>query len=277
MFGAIARFFRKIGYLLTGKVDDASRNLAKNPQVIQATYDRVISEKKSRINQYKDAVARMIAQEEGKLARIRDLSNEIEKLAKLREGAAAKARQVVQWLKGEGKGEAEIKDNADYQKCLAAYNDFSSTLAEKEEHVAELEGEVKGLQETVNHHKVQLQSLLREIDKIKQESSETVADVITAREEQQINEMLAGVSQDRTGKELEEMRNLRQEAKANARVSRELAGTETKVLENEFLEYATKSQSTDEFDRLIGLAGEADAPEKPVTDDPFKEAKLPEG
>ncbi len=276
MFSAIASFFRKIGYLLTGKVDNASRGLAKNPQVIQATFDRVITEKKSRINQYKDAVARMIAQEEGKLAKIKDLSEEINKLGKLREGAAAKARQVVQWLKGEGKSEAEIKGNADYQKCLAAYNDFSSTLKEKEVHVVDLEGEVKEVQGTIGHHKVQLQSLLREIDKLKQEGNETVADVITAREEQQINEMLAGVSQDRTGRELEEMRAIRNESKANARISREMAGTDSKVLENEFLEYATSSESTDEFDQLIGLGRTADKAESPSAEKPSQEAKLPE-
>lgn len=275
MFGAIANFFRKLGYLLTGKVDSASRGLSQNPQVIQATFDRVIREKKDRINQYKDAVARMIAQEEGKLARIKDLTAEIERLEQLKEGAAAKAKQVVQWLKGEGKSEADVKANEDYQKCLAAYNDFTSTLKEKEGHIAELESDVKELEGTIGHHKVQLQSLLRDIDKLKQESSATVADVITAREEQQINDMLAGVSEDRTGRELEEMRALRQEAKAGARISRELAGTDTKALENEFLDYASKSSTTSEFDQLIGLAGQADKAEAAPAERQ-NEVKLPE-
>ncbi len=55
------------------------------------------------------------------------------------------------------------------------------------------------------------------------------------------------------------MRDLRQQQKAQARVSRELAGTDTKRQEAEFLEYARKGVATDEFDKLIGLAGEADA------------------
>jgi phage shock protein A len=259
MFSAIANLFKKLGYLLTGKVDSASDSLASNPQVIRANFDRIIDEKKARIGQYKDAVARMIAQEENKLARIKDLTGEIERLEQLKEGAAAKARSVVEWLKGEGKSMEEIKANEDYQRCLAAFNDFSSSLKEKEQHVAELEADVKELETTIGHHKVQLQGLLREIDKIKQESSETVADVITAREEQQINDMLAGVSTDRTGRELEELRELRQQAKAGARVSRELAGTDTKVQEEEFLQYATKSAAANEFDQLIGLAEKTDA------------------
>jgi phage shock protein A len=260
MFRAIANLFRKIGYLLTGKVDSASEGLSQNPQVIRANFDRIIDEKKARIGQYKDAVARMIAQEENKLARIKDLTGEIERLEKLKEGAAGKAKSVVEWLRGEGKSMTEIKANEDYQRCLSAFNDFTSTLKEKEQHVAELEADVNELESTIGHHKVQLQALLREIDKLKTESSETVADVITAREEQQINDMLAGVSTDRTGRELEELRELRQQAKAGARVSREMAGTDTKVQENEFLEYATKSASASEFDRLIGLAEEVEQP-----------------
>ena len=275
MFGAIARFFRSIGYLLTGKVDDASSGMRENPQVIRAQFDRIIREKKGRIDQYKDAVARMIAQEENKLARIKDLTGEIERLEKLKDGAAAKAKGVVDRLKAEGKGMEQIKADADYQRCLAAFNDFSTTLKEKEGHVAELEADVKEIQGTTAHHKVQLQGLLRDIDKLKQESSATVADVITAKEEQQINDMLAGVSTDRTGQELEELRALRQQAKAGARVSREMAGTDTKVQEQEFLEYATQTESAGEFDRLIGLAEEAD---KPAAAPAEREAvRLPEG
>jgi hypothetical protein len=55
------------------------------------------------------------------------------------------------------------------------------------------------------------------------------------------------------------MRDLRAEMRAEARVSRELAGTDTKHTEAEFLEYARSSASSDEFDRLIGLAGEAES------------------
>jgi hypothetical protein len=71
--------------------------------------------------------------------------------------------------------------------------------------------------------------------------------------------MIAGISDAGHTKELQEMRELRQQQKAQARISRELAGTDTKRQENEFLEYARKGVATDEFDRLIGLAGQADA------------------
>jgi hypothetical protein len=54
---AIGRYMRALGYLVTGRIDAARQELSKNPYVVQATFDRVIEDKTSRIHQYKDAVA----------------------------------------------------------------------------------------------------------------------------------------------------------------------------------------------------------------------------
>lgn len=277
MFAALGKIVRSIGYLFTGKIDNKRRELSKNPHVIQATYDRIVSEKKARLQQYKDAVARMITQEETKLAKLRALTEEVNRLEKLKEGAAAKAKMVVAQLKGQGVGMEQIKANEEYLKCLAAFNDFNSTLAEKQDHIAELERDVQEIGTNVRNHKVQLQQLLREIDKIKEEASATVADVITAKEEEQIADLLSGISDDRTSKELEEMRDVRAQTKAQARVSREMAGTDTAAQEREFLEYARTGVSTDEFDQLIGLAGESEAaPESAAPARRESDVKLPE-
>lgn len=258
MFRAIGRYIKAFFYMITGRIDRARKTLSANPYVVQATYDSVVEEKKKRIHQYKDAVAAMIAQEEKKLNKIKQLGEEVNRLEQLKEGAAAKAKSVVDQLKGQGASMEEIKQNDDYQKCLAAFNDFTSTLAEKQEHIAELENDAKELNANIGNHKVQLQQLQREIDKLKEEASATVADMITAKEEAEIADMISGISEDRYARELEDMRELRREQKAKARVAREMAGTDTKVLENEFMEYARTGVSTDEFDQLIGLAGEAD-------------------
>ncbi len=68
------------------------------------------------------------------------------------------------------------------------------------------------------------------------------------------------------------MRELRQKASANARVSRELAGMDTQRAEAEFLEYAQASEADDEFDALIGLAKKEKTPAEPAKDTPIPEA-----
>ncbi len=275
MLGAIAKYFKAVGYLFTGRVDQARKELSRNPHVVAATYDRVITEKTQRIHQYKDAVGRMIAQQEKKAARVRALSDEVNKLEQLKQGAAAKARIVVDKLKAQGASMETIKQDGEYLRCMTAFNDFTSTTEEKSAHITDLEGEVDELGNSINGHKVQLQQLLREIDKLKTESSEAVADMITSREEQEIADMISGISKDRTSQELTELRDLRQEQKAQSRIAREMAGTDTLQQEAEFLDYARTSTATDEFDKLIGLAGTTDRTQEPA-EAPLPEPRLPE-
>ena len=274
MFRAMGRYIRAFFYLITGRIDSARKALSANPYVIQATFDRITEAKTQQILQYKDALASMIAQEEKKLHKIEALGEEVGKLERLREGAAAKAKSVVDKLKAKGVAMDQIKRDEDYMRCLAAYNDFSSTLQEKNERIEELEVDVEQIADNVANHKIQLQQLLRQVDKLKEEAASTVADMITGKEEENIANMLAGISDDRYSKELQDMRDLRQQQKAKAKISRELAGTDTKRQEAEFLEYARTNVATDEFDKLIGLAEEADTTERPP--EVRAKARLPE-
>ena len=255
MFKAIGRYFRALGYLLTGKIDSARMALATNPAVVQATFDNIISEKRKRIQQYKDAIGAMIAQEEKKTAELKRQSDEVARLEKLKEGAAAMARKVVEKLQGNIEA---VKGDAEYLKCQSAFKDFSSTLEEKEARCGELEDDIKTIRESVASHKIQLQSLLREFDNVKSEKHETVADLITAKEEKELADMVSGISEDRSSQELQELRGLRAKAKATARISREVAGTDTRRVEEEFLQYATQSTADNEFDALIGLAKQSE-------------------
>ena len=92
--------------------------------------------------------------------------------------------------------------------------------------------------------------------------------------------MLNGISKDGMAKELQDMRELRSEMRAEARVSREMAGTDGKAQEAEFLEYARTNTATDEFDSLLGLAEGAEAAadgEKPTAEGDKKEGDKKDG
>jgi len=260
MFKAIGRWIKAVGYLLTGQIDSARRVLDTNPHVIKAKYDAIVEDKIERIHQYKQAVAGLIAQEEKKLSKIKQLTSEVENLERLKAGALAKAKQTVEQLKVTGVSEEAIHDDENYKKCLTAYKDFNSTLSEKQERISELEADIEGYKNNISDHKIQLQQLLRDVEKVKAEAADTVADVITAKQEKELAETFAGIAKDGTAEELQNLREMRQELKAEAKITKELAGTDTKSQEAEFLEYARQSESTSEFDALIGLASEAPAP-----------------
>ena len=255
MFGAVGRWIKAIGYLLTGRIDSARKILDQNPHVVRAKFDQIIQDKIGQIHIYKQAVAGLIAQQENKMAKVKTLTDETGNLERLKAGALAKAKQTVEKLKAAGKSEEEVKSNEDYKRCLSAYNDFSSTLAEKQSRIAENEADIETYRKNIGDHKVQLQQLLRDVEKIRSESADAVADVITAKQEKDIADMLSGIAQDGTAKELQDLRQMRQELKAEARISKEMAGTDTKAQEAEFLEYARTSASNTEFDSLVGLGG----------------------
>ena len=259
MFTAVGKYFRAVWYLMTFCIDKASESLRMNPGVVSVNYDRIIDDKRAQINQYKDAIASMIAQEESKKQKLKVLTEEVQRLEKLKAGAAAKARQVAEKYSGDA---ASTHSDPEYQKCQTAFRDFSTTLTEKQARIAELESDIDQLLANVNRHKLQIQTQMRDLEKLGEEKHDAVATILSAREEQQIADLMTGLSQDRTSEELRELRELRNKASANARVSRELAGLDTKQAEAEFMEFAADSQANDEFDALIGLTKKSSDPDK---------------
>ncbi len=250
MFRAIGRLFRAIGYLFTGRIDEARKALMLNPHVMQANYDEIIRSKTVSLGTYKTAVAGLISQQELKIEKLKNSTVEINKLEQLKAGAAAKAKSVV--ASHNGNIEA-TKNDAEYVKCQAAYKDFSSTLDEKQKMVTELENDVRNLETTIQTHKNSMTTLLREIDRIKSEKYEAVSEVVASKQEKEIADMISGISEDKTSKELHDLREARRVARADARVSREVAGVTAKQSEDEFLSYAQSATSDNEFDKMIGL------------------------
>lgn len=225
-----------------------------DPHVMRAKFDDIIKGKVNQIHTYKQAVATLIAQQEKKMAKVKSLTNEVQKLENLKAGALAMAKQAVAKLQGEGKTNEVVHADPNYKKCLTAYNDFAATLTEKQDHIKDLEGDIGEYDDSIANHKINLQQLQRDIEKLKSEAADAVADVITSKEETELADMINGISKDGMAKELQNLRDLRHEMRAEARISREMAGTDTKVQEAEFLEYARSNTATDEFDSLLGVA-----------------------
>lgn len=254
MFGAIGRWFKAVWYKITGQIDQARRGLDTDPHVMRAKFDDIIKGKVNQIHTYKQAVATLIAQQEKKMAKVKTLTEEVQKLENLKAGALAMAKQAVAKLQGEGKTKEELHADPDYKKCLTAYNDFAATLTEKQDHIKDLENDIGEYDGSIANHKINLQQLQRDIEKLKSEAADAVADVITSKEETELADMINGISKDGMAKELQNMRDLRHEMRAEARVSREMAGTDSKAQEAQFLEYARSHTATDEFDSLLGVA-----------------------
>ena len=272
---AIGRLFKSIWYMLTGRAHEMSDKIMENPEAVRGAYEDIIKDKKENIQRYKGAVGQLMALLKQKQVSVQELTQEITRLEDLKKGALAKAKQVANDLQSQGISPEEIKTDVDYTKCVAAYNDFSSTLTEKEARIVELEEDIQRAQQDIDGHKVQLETLTRDLKKIQEEQSEAVADLISARETEEIADMLSGISKDGTNQELVRMREVRQKAKSRAEISQELAGTDANSQENEFLEAARSSETSDEFDALIFGAEQSGSVETPTTKNTDVDSELP--
>ena len=268
MANGFTRFFKAIWYTLTGKAHESADRMMENPEAVRGAYEDIINDKKGNIQRYKAAIGQLIALVEQKRSTVKSLTDEVERLEELKSGAIAKAQQTAAQLQGDGLSQEEIKVHGEYTRCVTAYQDFNSNLVEKTGRITELENEIEGAQADIESHKLQITSLHRDLDKIKSEQSEAVADLITAREQEEIADMLSGISMDGTSAELTRMREIREKAKARSTVAQELAGTDSKSEEEEFLTAARSSATNDEFDALIFGAQQTDA--KTETETPKK-------
>lgn len=268
MANGFTRFFKAIWYTLTGKAHESADKMMENPEAVRGAYEDIINDKKGNIQRYKAAIGQLIALVEQKKSTVKSLTDEVDRLEELKAGAIAKAQQTAAQLQGDGLSQEEIKGHGEYTRCVTAYQDFNSNLTEKTGRITELENEIEGAQADIESHKLQITSLHRDLDKIKSEQSEAVADLITAREQEEIADMLSGISMDGTSAELGRMREIREKAKARSTVAQELAGTDSKSEEEEFLTAARSSATNDEFDALIFGAQQTDT--KTETDTPKK-------
>ncbi len=272
MANGISRFFRSIWYTLTGRAHEAADRMMENPEAVRGAYEDIISDKKGNIQRYKQAIGQLIALVERKKSTVKNLTDEVEKLEELKSGAIAKAQQTAADLQAQGMAPEEVKQHAEYVRCVTAYQEFNTNLEDKTGQISELENDIEEAQAGIDNHKIQITSLHRDLEQIKNEQSEAVADLITAREQEEIADMLSGISMDGTSAELTRMREIREKAKGRSVVAQELAGTDSRAEEEEFLAAARSSSSSDEFDALIFGAQQTDTQVETETE-PAKKAE----
>jgi len=266
-------FFRLLGSMFkwmfgwAGRTSDA---MASNVNVMAATYDNSIKKGTNDFNTLQDAVSQILRIKIDKETQFKNLTKEVERLTNVKTGAGNKAKQMVDKLKAEGKSVEEIKLNAEVIKCQGAYNDASSSLKDKNDRLTELDAEIKSYDGTVAKYKAQLQQMQRNVENLRNEKSEAIAETAASRQANDINRLLTGIATSTQDEDLEAARRARKEMKAKAQISSELAGNDAKVADAEYLRYASDHEANSEFDNLLGLdSGKTE-------ETPMAASKLPE-
>ena len=141
--------------------------LINNLYAVRGTYEDIINDKKDNIQRYKQAIGQLIALIESKKSSLKGLTEDIDKLEKMKVGAIAKSKNVSSELKLSGLSDSEIKQHPDYIKHVNTYNDFNSTVNEKKARIDKLEEKIASAQQDIEHHKSNITQLHRDVEKIK--------------------------------------------------------------------------------------------------------------
>lgn len=173
-------------------------SLSESPEAVRGAYEDIIRDKQGNIQRYKNAIGQLIALVENKKNSLKGLTDDIDKLEKMKAGAIEKKESIIAELQKEGTSDEEIEQHPNYVRCVTSYNDFQATLEQKNARIAKLEQDIKRAQEDIETHKLQLTSLHRDLEKVKTEQSEAVADLIAARTQQEVDDLLSGIREDDT-------------------------------------------------------------------------------
>jgi len=264
LFKAIGRYIGAFFALFTGGVDAARKRLSKNAAVIGVEYDTVIKDKRDRIQTIKRAVGTKASILEKKRLQLEDETKEVIELEKGMQGAQVVASQI---LKDRFAGDMErARGDFEFMDAKAHFADYRSSKQEKEELCTALEQDITAAESEVKDWEIQLKILTRELDKLREEKVDTQADMEMAKEAEEAADLISGIADDRSGERLQELRQMRREATATAKVAQRVAGTDHKVSDEKFKAAAVHAAADDEFEALLmGTQRESQDHSVPIT------------
>lgn len=263
------KYFRALWYAVTGRFSKAARALHENEYVMEAVYDQAIKKNENRFETVKNAVAELISIEKDLVSKIKGFGEQVTSLTKIKNGAQIAMQKRIDTLKASNKTKEEILGDVEFIKHKAAFDDASSTLTEKVAQMNDKETDLAGRRRSLATYKAELQKMQRASEALKGEKQEALADVAIAKQSEQINAVLAGITSDSSDKDLADARAARKRAVARSEVVAELAGNDAKAAESEYLQYANAAKSTAELDGLLNWGDEAEKKD-------LEPAKLPE-
>ncbi len=167
--------------------------LIDNLDAVRQVFEDIINDKRNNIQRYKQAIGHLIALVEQKKNSLKSIIDDLDKLEQMKMAVTAESKNISLELKESGLSDSEIEQHPDYARCINSFNDFDSTVNEKNVRVDELEQDIERAKQDIEYHKSNITQLHRDVEKIKTEQSEAIADLITAREKGKINEVLSDI------------------------------------------------------------------------------------
>ncbi len=223
---------------------------------IRSGYEKLIEEKATRIQRYREALAKLEAQWEKRRDKISDQQESLERLARSREEAQAASTRIVEELKAAGHSPEAIKAHAGYRQALAAYTDRSVDLEEELERLREDEGEADELHQKIRQHDAQLEVLVGELEELREEARDMEAELTLTELEQELIDIRTGVARADLARQREKMLRSVRAKRAELKVTKRLAGVARESDDLEYLQRAREVSAARDLEAKLGLEAE---------------------
>lgn len=228
-------FFGKLWAVLRGIFIKAGDDIvSSSPEAIRATYAAAIDDAKRRYKDMEKAVALLAAQRDKSELSLKGLEAEEADLRRKLDGALASA-------------EAE-PTNPTHREAGSRFLSRIQAIQEKQ---ALLKADLDSSQLKVQEYQVKLRSFMEEIDKLKREQGEMVAEWVSSQQMVQLEDRLRGLGETAVDESLVAIREKVASMKARAKLASEMRGAELASQEETYERVGAEREAAARFDELL--------------------------
>ncbi|MBM3298893.1 MAG: PspA/IM30 family protein [Deltaproteobacteria bacterium] len=229
--GFFAKFWAMIRGVFIRAGDDV---VSSSPQAIKATYATAIDEAKKRYKEMEKAVALLARERERTETGLKELDREEAELQRKLEGALSAA-------------EADPSNGA-HREAGARY---LARIKEIDEKQGALTQELEAQTAKVQEYKVKLRSFTAEIDKLKREEGEMVAEFVSHQQVIQLEDRLKGLGETAVDESIVAIRDKVANLRAQAKIATEMSGSTLKAQDVAYERLGAEREAQTRFDELL--------------------------
>jgi len=208
--------------------------VSSSPQAIQATYAAAIDDAKRRYKDMEKAVAMLASQREKTEMNLKEMGSEEIELHRRLEGALASA-------------EAE-PDNEVHREAGARY---LTQIKEIDEKQAKLNQDLEAQSKKVEEYKVKLRSFTEEIQRLKREQGEMIAEFISTQQVLALEDRLKGLGESSVDESLVAIRDKVANMRAQVKIAAEMRGAEVQAHDETYERIGTEKEAKARFDEML--------------------------
>ena len=219
--------------------------LVSSPEAIRNQYRKTREDWAKDYNDMKSSIAQLIQIKDDKLQEIKKLQGLIEELDLKMNGAINLYKQTQD------------------ERLKEEYGKLAYTKEEAFSKIESITNEVNEQEKVIATFKNRLTALQTDIENLKKEEAETIADIVSSKKVNELNSKLQGLSRNYQTKNLDAIRDARKQLKSEAKLSSELSGFEKSEMDQKLIASGKVSKHFDAFDKAVTFDKMFITPEKP--------------